>query len=71
MKAKDLERILDDLTSDKNGHIRGKGRAMDKIQSLHLTEIQSEYYEKTFVDWYSGMERAKIERAYLRWKKEK
>lgn len=51
MKAEELEKILNELTTDKNGHIRGKGRVMDKIQSLHLTEIQSEYVEKAFAEF--------------------
>lgn len=40
--AQSISDLLDGLTVDKNGHIRGKNRVMDQLQSLHLKSIELE-----------------------------
>jgi hypothetical protein len=38
MNAQQIEKILKELKADKNGRIRGKGRASDRLMSLSLNE---------------------------------
>lgn len=40
--AQSISDLLNGLKVDKNGHIRGKSRVIDQIQSLHLQSIESE-----------------------------
>ena len=44
--AQSLEDIFNNLKSDKNGNIRGKGRAIDKIHSLHLRAMKQYHRDR-------------------------
>lgn len=41
MDCNDIALILDTLKTNKRGHIRGKNRAVDKIHSKHLTDVDN------------------------------
>jgi hypothetical protein len=73
---KDMEERILKIINDKFYQLKNRLGKMNtgqfKLQTAReiTALIQSEYVEKEFVDWYSGMERAKIEKAYLRYLKE-
>jgi len=42
MEAKEIEKILNSLKVNSRGHIIGKSRAINEIQSLHLKKADSD-----------------------------
>lgn len=39
MNCKDIDEALNGISPDKNGKLRGRGRVIDKLHSLHLQSI--------------------------------